>query len=136
MPNHTSLALTFELIMEFLNPCQFECIKKSSSVKVSGSNRLDMAHFKQYMEQDSVISRPGHKIDDVAQIKEIQNVEGHHNHIVGSKVIFLNRWIWPIGVVALGRVCTQPAKQAYFITNIDKLKHCLQHCPSCTRYMK
>ena len=40
-----------------------------------------------------------HKIDNVAIIKEILNLEGHQNHMTGSRVtaIFLNGWILPIG---------------------------------------
>ena len=44
----------------------------------------------------------------------LKNLEGHLNRITGSKVtaIFLNGEILPICLVALGRVCAQPVKQA------------------------
>ena len=47
-------------------------------------------------------------------LKEILNLKGHPNRITGSKVtaILLNGWILPVGGVASGRVCAQPAKQA------------------------
>ena len=40
-------------------------------------------------------------------IKNFLNPEGHQNTLSGSKVttILLKEWIWPIGEVALGRVC-------------------------------
>ena len=43
----------------------------------------------------------------------------HPNRITGSKVtaILLNGLIFPVCGVALGRVCAQPAKQAYLLGN-------------------
>ena len=40
-------------------------------------------------------------------IKKFLNPEGHQNPFSGSKItaILLTGWIWPIGGVALGRVC-------------------------------
>ena len=56
------------------------------------------------------------KIDYVTIFLEILNTEGHPNRITGSKVtaILLNGWILPVGGVASGRVCAQPAKQACY----------------------
>ena len=54
-----------------------------------------------------------HKIDYVTIFfKEILNPY----RITGLKVmaILLTGWILPVGGVALGRVCAQPAKQIYF----------------------
>ena len=55
-----------------------------------------------------------HKMDYV--FKEILNLEGHPNRIAGSKVtaIWLNWWILPIGGASSGRICAEPAKQAFF----------------------
>ena len=52
-----------------------------------------------------------HKIDYVTIFLKILNPEGHPNRNTGSKVtaILLNGWILPVGGVALGRVCAQPA---------------------------
>ena len=49
-------------------------------------------------------------------MKSFLNPEGHQNSISGLKVtvILLKGLILPIGRVALGRVSTQPAKQACF----------------------
>ena len=50
-----------------------------------------------------------HKVIKYVRIlNEIQNLEGHPNHITGSKVtaIFLNGCILPIGGASLGWVCT------------------------------
>ena len=57
-----------------------------------------------------------HKINYVTVFQEIINLEGHPNRNTGSKVtaILLNLWILPVGGVASGRVCAQPAKQACF----------------------
>ena len=57
-----------------------------------------------------------HKIDYVTSFWEVLNSEGHPNRITGTKstAILLNVWILPVGGVALGRVCTQPAKQSCF----------------------
>ena len=59
-----------------------------------------------------------HKIDYVTIILEILNPKKHQNCITYSKVtaILLNGWILPVGGVASGRVCVQPAKQACFLT--------------------
>ena len=48
-----------------------------------------------------------HKIDYVNKLLEILNLEGHQNHVTGSRVtaIFLNGWTLSIGEAALGRVC-------------------------------
>ena len=56
------------------------------------------------------------KIDYITIFKEILLLEGHPNHIVGSKVttILLNGWILPIVGASLGRVCEQPGKQDCF----------------------
>ena len=63
-----------------------------------------------------------HKIDFVTIFEEILNPEGPLNRITGSKVtvILLNRWIFPVGEVSLGRVCAQPAKHASYL-NLQKL---------------
>ena len=52
-------------------------------------------------------------------IKNFLNLEGHQNPISGSEVvaILLKGWIWPFGVVALGRVCL--AYLRYFSCNIS-----------------
>ena len=57
-----------------------------------------------------------HKIDTKKNLVENLNLEGHLNCITGSKVtaILMKGWILPIGGVASGRVCAQPAKQACF----------------------
>ena len=49
-----------------------------------------------------------HKIDYVTIFLEILNLEGHQNHITGSKVmvILLNVRILPIGGASSGRVCS------------------------------
>ena len=49
-----------------------------------------------------------YKIDYFIMIKNILNPEGHQNPFSSSKVtaILLKDWIWPIGGVALGRVCS------------------------------
>ena len=41
------------------------------------------------------------------KFSEILNLTGHQNSIIGSKVtaILLNRWVLPVGGVALGKVC-------------------------------
>ena len=59
-----------------------------------------------------------HKIGYVTSFQKILNLEGHLNRITGSKVtaILLNGLILPVGGVASGRVCSQPAKQACFRT--------------------
>ena len=57
-------------------------------------------------------SSSSHKIDYVPQVEDIINVKGHHNHIIGTAIL-MNRLILPIDEVASGRVCGQPAKQAY-----------------------
>ena len=46
-------------------------------------------------------------MDYVIVIKKFLNPEGHKNPISGSKLraILLKGLIWPIGGVALGRVC-------------------------------
>ena len=50
-----------------------------------------------------------HKIEYVTQVQDILNLKGQQNCMIGSKVtaFLLNRWILPIGGVALGRVCNQ-----------------------------
>ena len=50
-----------------------------------------------------------HQIDYVILKKTFIHPEGHHNWIIGSKVmiIVLKWWILSIGGVALGRVCEQ-----------------------------
>ena len=55
-----------------------------------------------------------HEIDYFTIFKEILNPEVHPNCITGSKVMAILPigWILPVGGVALGRLCTQPAKQA------------------------
>ena len=52
-------------------------------------------------------STSSYKIDYFIMIKNFLNPEGHQNPFIGSKVtaILLERWIWPIGGVASGRVC-------------------------------
>ena len=52
-------------------------------------------------------STSSYKIDYVKMINNFLNPEGHQNPFSGSKVTvtLLNGWIWPIGGVALGRVC-------------------------------
>ena len=49
-----------------------------------------------------------HTIGYVTFGYEILNLKGHPNRITGSKlmVFLLNGWIFPVGRVALGRVCT------------------------------
>ena len=56
-----------------------------------------------------------HKIDYVTFFSS--NPEGHPNRITSSKVmaILLNWCILPVCGVALGRVCSQPAKQGFFL---------------------
>ena len=51
--------------------------------------------------------RSSYEIEYVIVIKNCLNPEGHHSPISDSKVtaILLKGWIWPIGEVALGRVC-------------------------------
>ena len=55
-------------------------------------------------------------------LQRLVNIEGHQNCILGSNgtAIFLNRWILPIGGVALGRACANQAclgtYQLYFIS--------------------
>ena len=58
----------------------------------------------------------GQKIDYITVVLDILNPAGYPNGITGSKVtaILLNGWVLPVGAVALGRVCAQPAKQACF----------------------
>ena len=53
-----------------------------------------------------------HKIDYVTIFKKILNLEGHSNHITGSKVlvILLNWWTLPIGGASAVKVLRlQPA---------------------------
>ena len=51
----------------------------------------------------------------------IQNFEEHLNRCIGSKVkvILLNGWILPTGVVALGRVCPAACATGLFLVGID-----------------
>ena len=50
----------------------------------------------------------------------ILNLEGHHNHCIGSKVtaILLNGWISLTGGVALGRVCPTACAAGFFQTSM------------------
>ena len=58
-----------------------------------------------------------HKIDYVTISKEILNLEGHLNHITGSRVtaILLTGWILPNGGASAveGRLSTGPAPSSY-----------------------
>ena len=71
-----------------------------------------------------------HKIDYVTNLQEILNPEGQQNRTTGSKVtaILLNGWILPVGGVASGKVCAQPAKQACFYNNLHLTAHLPVHC--------
>ena len=53
-------------------------------------------------------STSSYKIDYVILIKNFLGPEGHQNPFCGSKVtaILLKCWIWPIGGVSSGRVCS------------------------------
>ena len=64
-----------------------------------------------------------HKIGYVTIFKEILNFEGHPNCITGSKVmaILLNRWILPIGGVALGRVCACSLRSRLVFLSLQNL---------------
>ena len=57
----------------------------------------------------------------MAQAQAILNFKGQKYCIVVSTVtrILLNRWILPIGDVALGGVCAKPAKQGCFTTCVS-----------------
>ena len=56
------------------------------------------------MVEDGAFSK---KIDYVTIFLEILNLEGHQNRFTGSRVtaILLNWLVFPVGGVALGRVC-------------------------------
>ena len=58
----------------------------------------------------------GHLCEITIDLPPLLNPEGHPNRITGSKVlaVLLNWWILPVGGVASGRVCAQPAQQACF----------------------
>ena len=84
-------------------------------------------------------SSSSYNIDYVTHVKSFQNLKGHKNRMIGSKVtaILLNRWIWPIGRFEAGRVCTQPAKHTCFPLYgpgqdqpICKFSHTSDGCPS------
>ena len=55
---------------------------------------------------------------------EIQNLEGHQNRCIGSKVtvILLNGLILPTGGVASGRVCPTDCAADWFLLHLFLLK--------------
>ena len=65
-----------------------------------------------------------HKLDYVTMFLEILHLEGHSNHIAGSKItaIFLNGWILPIDGVASGPRL-QPAAGLFLIYHIKNICH-------------
>ena len=74
--------------------------------------------FKSQLILQSHLLKGGVILVDFAHLWEIasgiQNTQGHQNDIIGSEVTatLLKRFVLPIGRVASGRVCVQPAKQA------------------------
>ena len=63
-----------------------------------------------------VINRPGLLISLCRTVLGRSKSQSIYDSIIGSKVtvILLVWWILPIGGIASGRVCAQPAKQVYF----------------------
>ena len=75
--------------------------------------KISLRHNHTLLVEDGAFS---HKINYVT-IFQILNLEGHSNHITGSKVmaILLNGWILPVGGVASGSVCASAACAAGFL---------------------
>ena len=85
---------------------------RGCSTNTSVTNSLSHSRFVKISLQrrHALVVKDGafsHKIDYVSICLEIQNLEGHFNRFIGSKVttILVNGGILPSGGVASGRVC-------------------------------
>ena len=70
-----------------------------------------------------------HKTNYFDFFPQIQNLEGHQNCCVGSKVtaILLNVWIWLTGGVALWRVCPAACPVGLFNQNLLYIPRLYKH---------